>query len=231
MKYCWQIEWYVAEILLPLSSYATVLAALVPSTLKNWKSKNSESYVDISQIARGYPRLFSTFSLIFSFTYFIFRYVISTLCGTDICHSPGWVITLVFWVGYFNSALNPLIYAYFNREFRVAFKKTLQNCCELSFRLVCWKRISGRFDIPINCSNASSELQANNFVRTDIRAETIAHRFEPNISEQEIINLQNEAVIWIRWVDFPGSYLNSSVNWWNRESRHEMRFIVILVII
>lgn len=127
--------------------------------------------------------------------YIFSRYVISTLCGTYICHSPGWVITLVFWVGYFNSALNPLIYAYFNREFRVAFKKTLQNCCQFSSQLVCWKRISGRFDVPINCSNVSSEMHANNFMRTDIRAETGSNRLHYNVSEQEVINLQNEAVI------------------------------------
>lgn len=38
-------------------------------------------------------------------------------------------MVIVFWIGYFNSALNPIIYAYFNREFRAAFKKTLQYCC------------------------------------------------------------------------------------------------------
>lgn len=38
-------------------------------------------------------------------------------------------MVIVFWIGYFNSALNPIIYAYFNREFRAAFKKTLQYFC------------------------------------------------------------------------------------------------------
>jgi hypothetical protein len=33
----------------------------------------------------------------------------------------------MFWIGYFNSTLNPVIYAYFNVEFREAFKRTLQD--------------------------------------------------------------------------------------------------------
>ena len=36
-----------------------------------------------------------------------------------------WIIDLFFWIGYLNSALNPVIYAYFNRDFRHAFKKLL----------------------------------------------------------------------------------------------------------
>ncbi|KAG8288269.1 octopamine receptor activity protein [Homalodisca vitripennis] len=60
--------------------------------------------------------------------YVYYRYLITTLCGQP-CYCPHAVVAAVFWVGYFNSALNPLIYAYFNREFRVAFKKTLQSCC------------------------------------------------------------------------------------------------------
>jgi len=37
-------------------------------------------------------------------------YVVSTLCG-ELCHTPDWVIVLVFWIGYTNSSLNPIIYA------------------------------------------------------------------------------------------------------------------------
>lgn len=53
------------------------------------------------------------------------RYVITSLCG-DACDCPDYVVAIFFWIGYFNSTLNPLIYAYFNRDFREAFKNTLQ---------------------------------------------------------------------------------------------------------
>lgn len=51
------------------------------------------------------------------------RYVTQTVFGVEY---PEVVIITVFWIGYFNSTLNPLIYAYFNRDFREAFKNTLQ---------------------------------------------------------------------------------------------------------
>ncbi|XP_058840199.1 uncharacterized protein LOC131695720 [Topomyia yanbarensis] len=63
---------------------------------------------------------------------FFLWYVITTLCGEESCPCPDVVITLLFWIGYFNSTLNPLIYAYFNRDFREAFRNTLQSllpCC------------------------------------------------------------------------------------------------------
>ncbi|XP_043269309.1 octopamine receptor beta-3R-like isoform X3 [Venturia canescens] len=67
---------------------------------------------------------------------FFIWYLTTSLCG-DTCQCPNVVVTIVFWIGYFNSALNPLIYAYFNRDFRDAFKDTLKSalpCCSS-----CWK--------------------------------------------------------------------------------------------
>ncbi|CAH1396921.1 unnamed protein product [Nezara viridula] len=64
---------------------------------------------------------------------FFLWYVITALCTT--CHCPEAVISLLFWIGYFNSALNPLIYAYFNRDFREAFKNTL--LCVFPFCFSC----------------------------------------------------------------------------------------------
>ncbi|KAJ8920203.1 hypothetical protein NQ315_011864 [Exocentrus adspersus] len=48
------------------------------------------------------------------------------LCETCQKNCPDAVVAVVFWIGYFNSTLNPIIYAYFNRDFREAFKNTLQ---------------------------------------------------------------------------------------------------------
>ncbi|XP_012269188.2 octopamine receptor beta-1R-like isoform X2 [Athalia rosae] len=90
---------------------------------------------------------------------FFLWYLITALCDT--CQSGNIVVAAVFWVGYFNSALNPLIYAYFNREFRAAFRKTLESCCA-AFSPV-------KLDIghrnrkqDLVHSNASSELHVNN---------------------------------------------------------------------
>ena len=54
-------------------------------------------------------------------------YLVSSLCGDEKCPTPDWVVVLLFWIGYANSSLNPIIYAYFNRDFREAFKSVLNN--------------------------------------------------------------------------------------------------------
>ncbi|XP_017873558.1 PREDICTED: octopamine receptor beta-3R-like isoform X2 [Drosophila arizonae] len=56
---------------------------------------------------------------------FFLWYVITSLCGAA-CPCPDVVVVVLFWIGYFNSTLNPLIYAYFNRDFRDAFRNTLE---------------------------------------------------------------------------------------------------------
>lgn len=68
---------------------------------------------------------FNLFNL--KFNLFVIRYLITSLCGDEVCPCPDIVVAVLFWIGYFNSTLNPLIYAYFNRDFREAFKNTL-NC-------------------------------------------------------------------------------------------------------
>ncbi|XP_029991794.1 D(4) dopamine receptor [Sphaeramia orbicularis] len=45
------------------------------------------------------------------------------------CHVPPALMSVVTWLGYVNSALNPVIYTVFNTEFRNFFKKVFQRCC------------------------------------------------------------------------------------------------------
>ncbi|CAG0892436.1 unnamed protein product, partial [Darwinula stevensoni] len=65
-------------------------------------------------------------------------YVTMSLCGVEHCQCPDIVVDVLFWIGYFNSTLNPIIYAYFNVDFRQAFKRTLEDvfcstCCKARF--------------------------------------------------------------------------------------------------
>ncbi|KAF9805225.1 hypothetical protein SFRURICE_011870 [Spodoptera frugiperda] len=95
----------------------------------------------------------------------IIMYIITALCG-DACPSPPPVVAAVFWVGYFNSALNPLIYAYFNRDFRAAFRKTLDSCCrslcgDIARRYCCQRQRREQHH-----SNASSDIHMNNCVKS-----------------------------------------------------------------
>lgn len=39
------------------------------------------------------------------------------------------LVSAVTWLGYVNSALNPVIYTIFNAEFRTVFRKALRLCC------------------------------------------------------------------------------------------------------
>lgn len=45
------------------------------------------------------------------------------------CFVPPSVVSAVTWLGYVNSALNPIIYTVFNAEFRSVFRKTLRLRC------------------------------------------------------------------------------------------------------
>ncbi|XP_066468632.1 5-hydroxytryptamine receptor 1A [Tiliqua scincoides] len=44
----------------------------------------------------------------------------------DTCYMPDWLGAVINWLGYSNSLLNPVIYAYFNKDFQSAFKKIVK---------------------------------------------------------------------------------------------------------
>jgi len=43
----------------------------------------------------------------------------------DRCYYPPLLVSVISWLGYFNSLLNPIIYTVFNPDFRSAFRKIL----------------------------------------------------------------------------------------------------------
>uniref|UniRef100_A0A8C6X9G5 G-protein coupled receptors family 1 profile domain-containing protein n=1 Tax=Naja naja TaxID=35670 RepID=A0A8C6X9G5_NAJNA len=42
------------------------------------------------------------------------------------CSMPAWLGAVINWLGYSNSLLNPVIYAYFNKDFQSAFQKIVR---------------------------------------------------------------------------------------------------------
>lgn len=52
-------------------------------------------------------------------------YVIRAFC-TDCVHPT--LFSVIFWLGYCNSAVNPMIYALFSKDFRFAFKRIICKC-------------------------------------------------------------------------------------------------------
>jgi len=66
---------------------------------------------------------------------FFLWYLTVTMCGKA-CPCPDSVVVTLFWIGYFNSTLNPVIYAMTNRDFKLAFIGILKKmfCCDVTGR-------------------------------------------------------------------------------------------------
>ena len=64
-------------------------------------------------------------AFILSWLPFFVLYVLKAVCHSSLCNSMSSGFTAAFWLGYSNSALNPIIYTVFNKHFRGAFKKII----------------------------------------------------------------------------------------------------------
>ncbi|XP_058813272.1 octopamine receptor beta-2R-like isoform X1 [Topomyia yanbarensis] len=107
---------------------------------------------------------------------FFLWYIITSLC--DSCPNPDIVVVLVFWVGYFNSTLNPLIYAYFNRDFREAFKNTL-DCMFCAW----WRRETSPLDINVRRSSLRYDCRAKSVYSESYLRPSQNDRFHSEVGE------------------------------------------------
>ncbi len=71
-------------------------------------------------------------AFLFCWTPFFVLHTMRARCQD--CHVPAALMSVVTWLGYVNSALNPVIYTVFNTEFRNFFKKFLHRCCSKNAR-------------------------------------------------------------------------------------------------
>lgn len=95
------------------------------------RKKSRKFSKDIKAI-RTLGTLMSLFCL--SWLPFFLMYLILPFC--EDCWLPPMVASAITWLGYANSCINPCVYAFLNRDFRMAFKKLL-TCPRLCKLLKC----------------------------------------------------------------------------------------------
>lgn len=85
--------------------------------------------------------------------------IVAAFCKTCI---GGQTFKILSWLGYSNSAFNPIIYSIFNTEFRAAFKRILTTkaafCCHDDLNLHC--RNSERFVTDYQSANKCSHIHS-----------------------------------------------------------------------
>ncbi|KAH8306171.1 hypothetical protein KR018_003273, partial [Drosophila ironensis] len=111
---------------------------------------------------------------------FFLWYTLSMTCGP--CQVPDIVVSILFWIGYFNSTLNPLIYAYFNRDFREAFRNTLL-CLFCNW----WKDRHLPLDIDIRRSSLRYDQRAKSvYSESYLNSTTPSHRRQSQMQRQRL---------------------------------------------
>ena len=96
--------------------YHTLLKTKAKEKRRQAKAKETRATLIVGLIMGAF---------ILSWLPFFVLYVVQALCPLDTCFIPTWSFKIAFWLGYSNSAFNPIIYTIFNQNFRRAFKKIL----------------------------------------------------------------------------------------------------------
>ncbi|CAF1562124.1 unnamed protein product [Rotaria magnacalcarata] len=143
---------------------------------------------------------------------FFVRY---SACEPDRCRWKFMPIIedIVFWVGYFNSMINPFLYAFHNRDFRTAFRKTLCKyfvCCRQ-------RRASKSSNIPLPPATPSVEMQRTGSIRQKTKSRKNPINSTTNIHEQKLITTnkiiqENHELETPNGLEAPNGYLTGGQN-------------------
>ncbi|XP_055928119.1 alpha-2 adrenergic receptor-like [Argiope bruennichi] len=104
---------------LPLRPHSHLAARALPSDAERQKRRLAKARERRATLILGLIMI----AFILAWLPFFVLYVLEALCSS--CHIEPTGFATAFWLGYCNSALNPIIYTIFNRDFRRAFKKIL----------------------------------------------------------------------------------------------------------
>lgn len=92
---------------------------------------------------------------------FFLMYVIVPFCES--CEVPIPVVSFITWLGYINSCINPCVYAFLNRDFRMAFRKLLLCSGDRKWPEVCpWQNPDVKNFQETECSGPNGSGQNEN---------------------------------------------------------------------
>ena len=102
--------------------------------------------------------------------FFVWYIYTAVFCGAK-CNELGTITTTLFWIGYFNSALNPIIYAFLNKKFARAFHELLR------LDRVRWARMSRSSTSDVISRHDRLRLESN-ARRQEVRASLMANKLQ-----------------------------------------------------
>ncbi|XP_017573613.1 5-hydroxytryptamine (serotonin) receptor 1A b [Pygocentrus nattereri] len=107
---------------LPLPSAASQVPLFENRHEKNTEAKRKLALARERKTVKTLGIIMGTF--IVCWLPFFTKALVMPFCPS--CQMPVWLRDVINWLGYSNSLLNPIIYAYFNKDFQSAFKKIIK---------------------------------------------------------------------------------------------------------
>ncbi|KAL7854001.1 hypothetical protein AOLI_G00208450 [Acnodon oligacanthus] len=116
------VEVQGAKSTLPLPSAPSQVPLFENRHEKNTEAKRKLALARERKTVKTLGIIMGTFIL--CWLPFFIKALVMPFCPS--CQMPVWLTDVINWLGYSNSLLNPIIYAYFNKDFQSAFKKIIK---------------------------------------------------------------------------------------------------------